>query len=274
MPELPEMENYKRQLWQLIGNKSIRSIEVDREKSINVPVLAFQQALLQERILFIERRAKHLLFHLSSGKVLLLHLMLGGLMYYGTKQDKPNRSIQVTLSYGTDELYFIGLRLGYLHLLTHAQASKALSDLGPEPFSPAFTLELFSKLANNKRGMIKSALIDQSFISGIGNCYADEICFRAELHPASKWTELNADDIARLYDAIRTVLQEATDLGGYMELPLFEEDQLTGGYNDHCKVYDQEDKPCFRCGNPIIKEMIASRKTFYCGHCQSSTQEG
>lgn len=269
MPELPEMENYKRLLTDRICGKIIDSVQVNREKSINVSVDSFKQEVEHQRILHIERRAKHLLFHLSTGKVLVLHLMLGGSMVYGTEQEQPNRTIQVLLSWGELNLYFIGLRLGYLHLLGHKEAAEKLSHLGVEPLHTSFTPQLFENLTKSKRGIIKSALVDQSFIAGIGNCYADEICFHARLLPIKKWNETTSNEISQLFNSIRIVLREATERGGYMEPPLFEGDTLTGGYNEQCKVYDREGEPCMRCGQPIIKEIISSRKIFYCASCQS-----
>ncbi|MEQ6391401.1 DNA-formamidopyrimidine glycosylase family protein, partial [Bacillaceae bacterium S4-13-58] len=105
MPELPEMENYKILLSQQIINQPITHVTIEREKSINVPAHSFTSMLLGKKIVSISRRAKHLLFHLENNKVLLLHLMLGGSMFYGTKEEKPNRTSQVTLSFGDYHLY-------------------------------------------------------------------------------------------------------------------------------------------------------------------------
>jgi formamidopyrimidine-DNA glycosylase len=269
MPELPEMENYKQLLTDRICGKVMDSVQVNREKSINVTVDSFKQEVEQQRVLHIERRAKHLLFHLSTGKVLVLHLMLGGFMFYGSEQEKPNRSVQVRFSWGESHLYFMGLRLGYLHLLKHKEAAQKLSHLGCEPLHSSFTPHKFEELVKHKRGILKSALVDQSFIAGIGNCYADEICFHAALLPMKKWSQTTSMEISRLFDSIRLVLREAIERGGYMESPLFAGDTLTGGYNEHCKVYDREGQPCPRCGQLILKEMISSRKVFYCSYCQS-----
>lgn len=269
MPELPEMENYKRLLTERICGKVIDFVQVNREKSINTSVDLFKQEVERLRILHIERRAKHLLFHLSSGKVLLLHLMLGGSMVYGTEQEKPNRTIQVLLSWGDFKLFFIGLRLGYLHLLKHKEADNKLSHLGIEPFHPSFTPQRFEEMIKSKRGIIKSTLVNQSFIAGIGNCYADEICFHAGILPMKKWNEIHSNEILKLYHSIRLVLREATEMGGYMNPPLYKGDILTGSYNEVCKVYDREGLPCFQCGQLVLKETISSRKVFYCGSCQS-----
>jgi len=268
MPELPEMETYRNLLEDRIINKVITNVQVEREKSINLPVQHFIQEVLGKRIVAITRRAKHLLFHLENQNILLVHLMLGGWMYYGNEQDKPNRTVQVQLSFHEQHLYFIGLRLGYLHFLTPEEANAKLKDHGPEPLEHAFDLPFFLNISSKKRGKIKLALVDQKFISGIGNCYSDEICFWAGIHPMREVPSLHLQEKERLYHAIKEVLQEAIQYGGYMEEPLYLGDRLTGGYNPRCKVYDREGEPCFRCGTSIIKETISSRKTFFCPNCQ------
>ena len=171
MPELPEMETYKRLLNEKLTEKTITDVEINREKSINISSLEFVQEVKGKQIIKIERRAKHLIFRLSSGKNLLLHLMLGGWMYIGSENDNPDRSKQIIISFGDMKLYFIGLRLGYLHLLDEHDLQQELSDLGPEPLDPAFTFDHFQNILQSKRGKLKITLINQKIISGIGNFY-------------------------------------------------------------------------------------------------------
>ncbi|WP_421385082.1 Fpg/Nei family DNA glycosylase [Bacillus salacetis] len=269
MPELPEMENYKNLLMQRIQNKQITEVEIGREKSINVPVTEFNSLVKNQTVKNVTRRAKHLLFHLDNDVVLLLHLMLGGWMFYSTEQEKPDRTIQVRLSFGNEHLYFIGLRLGYLHLYKGIEAAKKkLDDLGPEPLDPEFKIENFMELAGKRRGSLKTTLVNQSFLAGIGNCYSDEMCFHAGLLPERKFNELSDHENRQLFQSMQFILRDAVNSGGYMEEPFFPGDSLTGGYNSKCRVYDREGEPCQRCGNPIIKDEISSKKTFYCGHCQ------
>jgi formamidopyrimidine-DNA glycosylase len=269
MPELPEMETYRQLLSANILQKRIKAVEINREKSINLHVPLFQQELVGKQVTQIERRAKHLLFHLSHGKVLILHLMLGGWMYLGKKDDNPDRTKQIILAFSDNlELYFIGLRLGYLHLLTRDETTDKLAKLGPEPLSSQFTFDAFENTLNKRWGMLKPTLVDQKFLSGIGNCYSDEICFSAQLHPSKRMNELNSAETKQLFTSIKTVLERAIKLGGYMEYPLYKNDEITGGYENHTYVYDREGKPCVRCGTEIVKAEISSRKMFYCPNCQ------
>ncbi|GAA4720388.1 bifunctional DNA-formamidopyrimidine glycosylase/DNA-(apurinic or apyrimidinic site) lyase [Brevibacillus fulvus] len=268
MPELPEMETYRTLLQQRIVGQTIDMVEVERAKTINLPADDFIRTIRGCIVTKMERRAKYLLFHLSFGHVLLLHLMLGGFLYYGSEQDRLNRTAQVVLGFADKRLYFHGLRLGYLHLHSEQTVAAELADLGPEPLDAAFTLADFRQVLHKHRGMLKPVLVDQHVIAGIGNCYSDEICFQTGLLPKRRIDTITDSELTGLYESIRTVLPAAISAGGYMEYPLFQGDKLTGGYNDRCLVYDREGQPCLRCGGKIIKDNIGSRKTFYCAQCQ------
>lgn len=265
MPELPEMETYKTSLEQIILNKTITGVAVNREKSINVPVDHFIRQVLNQKIETIDRRAKHLIFHLQNGKCLLLHLMLGGWMFYGTMEDQPKRTVQVQLSFGNHHLYFIGLRLGYLHLLTPELVKRELGNIGPEPLDPNFSPDAFQAIMKNRRGHLKTAILNQEVMAGIGNRYSDEILWHAQLLPEKKINELDQNHFTRLYHSIQYILQLAIEQGGYME-KLFKGDKKTGCYKMY--VHGLEGSPCSRCGTPIIKMEISSRKTYLCNNCQ------
>ncbi|RCX23525.1 DNA-(apurinic or apyrimidinic site) lyase [Fontibacillus phaseoli] len=269
MPELPEMENYRIQLSKYILDQPITEVVVNREKSLNVAQEAFIREVTGRQVIFVERRAKHLLFHLDNGRRLILHLMLGGLLYLGSKEDRPSRTTQIEITFGSDiVLYFIGLRLGYLHLLSAKEAEESLDHLGIEPLGRKMNEDVFMKLLSKRRGSLKTVLVNQDVIAGIGNCYADEIAFAAGLRPTAKLQNLSKEDYSSLYSAMREVLIEMTEAGGYMELPLTKDDKLTGGSNDLCRVYDREGEACPRCGDSIVKAEMNGRKLFYSPGCQ------
>ena len=268
MPELPEMENYKILLNQKIAGQIISAVQINREKSINVNPDLFTRTVQHQKIITINRRGKHLLFQLQNGKILLLHLMLGGWMYHGTEADKPKRTIQVRISFGDQHLYFIGLRLGYLHLYNQTEAEQHLAHIGPEPFSNDFSINEFKNRISQKHGRLKTTLLDQEFIAGIGNCYSAEICYDAGILPTKDIDDIGEAERESLYQSILSILQKGIHHGGYMDNPLFKDDHLTGGFIDLCQVYDREGEKCKRCGNVIIMETISSRKTFYCPTCQ------
>lgn len=271
MPEWPEMEHYRTQLSSLLGGKIITGVVAGREGSINEPPEVFANALANRTILFVERRGKHLLIHLDDGNRLLLHLMLSGWLYYGAGAPKEDSRFQLIIRLADgNSLYFGGLRLGYLHRISAKTALEQLKQLGPEPFDPRLTLEAFHKRLSGKRGRLKSTLTDQKFIAGIGNCYSDEICFEAKLHPASAVSDLDEEATERLYGAMKKVLFEAKEAGGYMGHPLTESDTVTGGYNARRLVYDREGEACGVCRHAIKHETLSGRKMFYCPRCQGT----
>jgi formamidopyrimidine-DNA glycosylase len=268
MPELPEMETYKNLLTKKIAGKTITDIIVNREKSINIPVVDFVHKVKDQEITAVERRGKYLLFHLKNGAALLLHLMLGGLMFFGTEAEKPDRTVQIQLAFGTYHLYFIGLRLGYLHLLSAHEVKEQLADLGPEPLGTELTRTMFLDKSENKRGRLKTVLTNQGFIAGIGNRYADEIAWHAQLLPERNMNEMAEQEKSRLYDSIRFVLRQAIQYGGYMEQPLYTGDEHTGKYGSRMYVYNREGEACRRCGTPITRKKMSARKVFFCSGCQ------
>jgi formamidopyrimidine-DNA glycosylase len=268
VPELPEMETYLRQLIPRVCARDIANVEVNREKTVRATRQEFTRRVRNRAIVDVTRRAKHLVFWLDSGDALLLHLMLGGWMFYGEHDYKPAHESQVVLSFGSEHLFFHGLGLGYLHLLTKTEVEAKLRSLGPDPLGPLFTAATLQRALQSRRGVLKTALTNQQCISGIGNCYSDEICFEAGIHPLFQITNLTLGDFQRLHSAMDTILYDAIGHGGYMEFPLFDGDALTGGYNERCRVYDRGGEPCLRCGNPIVKTEHSGRKVFFCVNCQ------
>lgn len=143
-----------------------------------------------------------------------------------------------------------------------------MGKLGPELLDRRMTLERFTALLKGRRGALKSLLVNQHVMAGVGNCYADEIAFEARLLPSALVQNLTTESIARLYESIQKVLTEATEIGGYMEMPFMTGDTITGSYNNQCKVYDREGESCLRDRGTIIKTEQSGRKVFYCPNCQ------
>ncbi len=269
MPEWPEMETYRKMLNERLCGLKIASVQVNRAKTINEPEEVFRRELTGRQILFVERRGKQLIFHLDDGNRLLLHLMLGGWLFYGEEGPKKDGEFQVILGLNNgNRLFFGGLRLGYLHRLPAKQVIEQLKLLGPEPFDPRLTPEVFRKRLSARRGKLKPALTDQKLVAGIGNCYSDEICYDAMIHPETPIPAMKPEDMDRLYASMHKVLSEAADKGGYMDRPLFANDRFTGGYDDACRVYDREGEPCARCGTKLEKGEVSGRKMFFCPRCQ------
>jgi formamidopyrimidine-DNA glycosylase len=270
MPELPEMERYRRHLERRCVGLRILKAEVHREKSINTPPAAFAAAVEGTVLSGFGRAGKMLVFYLDgAGLCLLNHLMLGGALFYGTDAEAPRRTFQVILRLsGGRSLFWSGLRLGWLHLLDAGGLAERTADLGVDPLSEAFDAAHLAALLSGRRGALKPLLVDQRLFPGIGNCYADEICWTARLHPLRRVGSLGPGEQASLLAAMQAVLGEAVERGGYTETPFAADDRLSGGYLPHLQVYDRKEEPCGRCGAPVAFAEASGRKVFWCPACQ------
>lgn len=269
MPELPEMEVYRRHLEAAGAGRRITGVEVGRPASLNVPPEYFALSLTGAQFLGFRRRGKYLVFDLSTGLHLLNHFMLGARIWCGPEAQRPQRTFQVILHLDNGrDLYWINLRLGFLHLLAPNELAARLADLGTDPLADAFTPAHLARLLHGRRGALKNLLVDQRWFPGLGNCYADEICWAAALLPQRAAGGLDGAEQERLYAGLRTTLTAALRLGGYTEDPFGPGDTLSGGYLPHLKVYDRQGEACPRCTAPIALEQHSGRKVFFCPGCQ------
>lgn len=267
MPELPELENYKIQLTRYILNTSIEKMVLGLARVSNVEADPTNMLLSGNRVAFIERRGKYLNLHLHSGHRIVISIVLGSSLYYGVREQNANRKSDVELQFedGTS-LYYTAGRQGIFHFCSAKEAQAYFADLGPEATDRKLTREQFTSLIKSRRGALKTALLNQSVIAGIGSYYADEIAFTAGLLPTAKVQELDDEALGKLYDAMHIVLQEAIEAGGHMEgQPLTANDALTGGFHALRRVYEREGEPSVRSSNDtVVKTEVAGKKTYYC----------
>lgn len=265
MPELPEVETIKRDLDKIIVGKKITEVCVYNPMVIREPSpAAFKSGLTGVKIKNILRRAKILILELSSGKSLTVHLkMTGQLVYPGT--GKVSR-VSFHLSDGKI-LDFNDQRLfGELRLLDDWHSLKFIQNLGPEP--QELTLKSFKEMLSKKKTNIKSLLMDQQFISGIGNLYAAEILFRSKIHPQESAAKLTDQEKDLLFKSINDILNKAIIHGGSS---VDDYVRLSGGKGDYVKfhkVYGRENKPCLDCGTKIKRISQGGRGTYFCPKCQ------
>ena len=265
MPELPEVETIKRDLEKVIIGKKITGISVHNPKVIREPSLQkFKQGLSGVRINKVLRHAKVLILELSNAKSLVIHLrMTGQLVYPG-----GGKGARVTfhLSDGK-KLDFNDQRLfGELRLLDDWRDLKFIQDLGPEP--KALTLKKFKEMLAVKKTKIKPLLMDQKFISGIGNLYAAEILFRAKINPERKAGELLNREKELLFSSMQDILAEAIRYGGSSVDDYVRLSGEKGKYIKYHKVYGREGKPCFICKTLIKRNVLGGRGTYFCPKCQ------
>ncbi|MBN2831522.1 MAG: bifunctional DNA-formamidopyrimidine glycosylase/DNA-(apurinic or apyrimidinic site) lyase [Candidatus Omnitrophica bacterium] len=266
MPELPEVETIKRDLEKIIVGKKIIEVCVYNPKVIREPSLSgFKRGLSGVRINRVLRRAKVLILELSNGKSLVIHLkMTGQLVYPGLKSNGAR--VTFRLSSG-ENLDFNDQRLfTELRLLDDWRKLKFIRGLVPEPKD--LTSDEFKDMLSNKKTKIKPLLMDQKFISGIGNLYAAEILFRAKINPLRKACELSIKEKEGLFCSMRDILTEAIYYGGSS---VDDYVRLSGGkgeYKKYHKVYARENKPCFICKALIKRIALGGRGTYFCPKCQ------
>ncbi len=278
MPELPEVEYVARQLRQTLIGRTITDVRVNWARTVAHPdAQTFCAELPGAEALRIDRRAKFLLIYLSGEQTLVIHRrMTGNLLIFPPANDGeaweivPDMHARVVflLDDGRRLVFTDPRKFGRVALYPLAELASALSGLGLEPLSEAFTLEAFAKLLAGRARQIKPFLLDQSQVAGIGNIYADEALFRAGIHPLRRADSLTREEVARLHEAIQAVLELGIEHGG-TSFSRHQDIWGQAGWNrEHLQVYDREDAPCLRCGTPLVRMVIAQRSAHFCPTCQ------
>ena len=266
MPELPEVETIKNELARSITGRSFIAITVNDTRPVQNPLEEFSRDLIGRSILCIERRGKYIIFHLSSGRVLLIHLrMTGGVLLNPPGLDKFARVIFEMDDHSL--MVFRDIRrFGTIELAE--DTSEVESKLGIEPLDEAFTSEYLEALLRKRQVPIKGLLLEQNLIAGLGNMYTDEALFAACIHPMKKASELSKPDIQRLHGAVQAVLQEAVACGGASVANYQKTDGSPGSAHCNFKVAHRLEERCYTCGNKVRRIVVRQRGTYYCPHCQ------
>ena len=274
MPELPEVETVRRSLEPLVQGHSISEAEVYYGKIIKYPsVQAFLQQLKAQKIKGIRRRGKYLIFELSHEQLLIFHLRMTGRITAVKRETEvaKHTHLVIRLSNGLD-LRFADIRkFGTVYLLNCGEECKVngLFTLGPEPLGEEFSLSYLKEQIKGKKTAIKSFLLNQTKIAGIGNIYADEILFAARLNPGRKLDTLNDNEIEALHLAVRKKLLEGIKYRGTSFKDYVDGLGEKGEYQKRLQVYGRAGERCSRCGAALEKKVVAGRGTVYCPHCQS-----
>ncbi|SDK42665.1 DNA-formamidopyrimidine glycosylase [Sediminibacillus albus] len=273
MPELPEVETVRKTLSELVLKKKIVKVEVFWENIIKQPadVDQFKDMLIGQSINEIGRKGKFLLFGLDDYTI-ISHLRMEG--KYGVFQEKDpvvnHTHVLFTFSDGSELRYNDVRKFGTMHVVEKGKefSQKPLNQLGPDPFSPDFNFSVFYKKVHKSERTIKSILLDQSVIAGLGNIYVDETLFKAGIHPEKKGTELSEQEVKNIhYFAVET-LEQAIAQGGTTIRSYVNSQGQIGMFQQELFVYGQEKEPCKKCGGPIIKMKVGGRGTHICLSCQ------
>ncbi len=272
MPELPEVETIRQGLEERVKGKRIEKVLIKNEKPIKLPSpTEFVKRIEGKVIGEIRRRGKYLILSLDSKDNLVIHLKLTGRLLYSQKREEPDYTRIIFIFQDQTQLSFTDIRgFGGLWLASDEELGMvaSLQNLGPEPLEKDFTVNRFKELLKGKRGRIKPLLMDQTFIAGIGNIYAQEALFLAGIHPKRSPSSLIDKEIESLYNNLLSVLQEAISYGGSSVDAYVDLNGKKGSYESHLRVYGRAGKDCSRCGAVIERVKMAGRGTYFCPHCQ------
>jgi formamidopyrimidine-DNA glycosylase len=285
MPELPEVETVARALRPHLVPHSFASVEVLWERTIDRPdVPSFCADLKGAGVVDVARRGKFITMGLDTGQTLLTHLrMTGKFLVRPTNQperradqeknqlppaDDPYARVQFELDDGRWLVFSDTRKFGRMYLVD--DPLEVVGDLGPEPLSEGFGPDYLAEMLAGRRGRIKPLLLNQNFLAGLGNIYADEALWRARVHPLRTADTLSVGEIEVLHAAIVSVLTEAIDGGGtsLRDNQYRQPDGDGGAYQDLLAVYGRAGQSCLHCGATIERLVIAQRGAHFCPGCQ------
>ena len=298
MPELPEVENLRRGLEKYILEQKIVGVEVKKPKLVSgngtirtaskKKVSEFINGATGERFIAVERRAKNLIFKLSHGKIILAHLKMTGQFVYKSSTNKksvvgghpieisektlPNKHSHVIFTLEKGVLYYNDTRMfGYLLYypnIKDLERKNHFKHLGKEPLKKDFTVKYFIDSLRNKKSKIKTVLMNQEIVTGVGNIYTDESLFESKINPRRIASNLKPKEIEKLHSVIVSVMKRAIKAGGSSVATYRLIDESRGNYAREHKVYGKAGKNCPNCKKPLQKILINSRTTVFCSKCQ------
>jgi len=272
MPELPEVETIKNDLEKTLVGKKILGVETDSPKQIQPSLVIVQKAVAGTTIKKIQRRAKLLQIFLSNNKILVAHLKLTGRLLVRKAEEPKDEWQHAVFRLGESlELRFCDLRkFGWIRLMEDEKKLEGLlSEFGPEPFTPEFTLEKFRDILSKWGRPIKLLLMDQKKIAGVGNIYANEALFLAGIAPHKRANSLSLKEQSKLYETLEQVLKEGIEYRGASDQAYLDAFGQKGQYQEHFRVYGRVGKPCpNQCGGNIKRMTLGGRGTFFCPKCQ------
>jgi formamidopyrimidine-DNA glycosylase len=280
MPELPEVETICNDLKKKIIDKKITKIKV-RLKKIARSDLSI---LIGKKLTQINRKGKYIFIKINNGDYLSIHLRMTGQLIYQKKDQTiagghsdnistinlPNKQTHIIITFADDSrLYYNDQRqFGYLEIINQEKVNQQLEKLGAEPLQKEFNLNYFKNLLKNKKTNIKALLLNQAYIAGIGNIYADEILFAANVLPTRRTETLTKNEIEKIFLYTIKVIQKAIKMRGTTFNNYVDAEGRKGSFLDFLQVYNREGEKCSRCKNTILKTRVAGRGTRYCPVCQ------
>jgi formamidopyrimidine-DNA glycosylase len=280
MPELPEVETVARDLRPRIVGATIVGARSTWARTLRTHAPeAFAEAVAERRIEAVGRRAKLVVVDLSDGAALTIHLKMTGQLFVVPADAPVDPYVRLVLELADGrEIRFRDIRkfgrIGLYgrdpatgELTTEVGGSAVFAAFGPEPLDPAFGLREFRRRLRRRKGRLKPLLLDQAFLAGVGNIYADEALWTARLHPLRTAGTLRPPDERRLFEAVRAILSEAIERRG-SSIDDYTAPDGDGTMQERLQVYQRTGEPCPRCGRPVKRIVIGARSTHLCTWCQ------
>ena len=284
MPELPEVETIRRDLKKYIINKPIRKTVVSKEKIIRSSVDKFSQTLKNNKFKKIDRIGKLLIITINNNNFLLIHLKMTGQLIYLDREKiisgghnfplinkLPNKYTHAIIYFKDQSvLFYNDLRqFGYLKIVSKHELDKIKESYGIEPLKPNFKFDIFCKIFTNRRTSLKSVLLNQKIIAGLGNIYVDEICHDSGIRPSRKANSLSKTELKKLFLSSQKIIKSAIKYRGTTFNNYRDSQGMKGNFSQKLKVYGLKDKICQTCQKFKIKKIkISGRGTHFCPNCQ------
>ncbi len=270
MPELPEVETVKETLKKLVVNKQINNVNIYYDKIIEFPTCDdFKKNLIGETIVDIKRRGKWLMFELKN-YFLLSHLRMEGKYLFREIGSEVTKHEHISFILDDCELRYKDTRkFGRMYLFKKDEAfnNKPLNELGKEPFDETLDVTYLKTKYAKKRLPIKTVLLDQSIIVGIGNIYDDEVLFLSQINPLTQANMLTNEQLQKIIDNTKSVLTKAINLGGTTIRSYESSEGVHGRFQNELLIHGRSGQ-CIICGSEIVKIKVGGRGTYYCPSCQ------
>jgi formamidopyrimidine-DNA glycosylase len=267
MPELPEVETIKNALEPSLVGRTFVSVRITDKRPVQrLSLDEFCSGLAGRTITGISRRGKYLIIGLSGGSNLIIHLRMTGALLWNPAEEEPFKRLEFFFDGGGHLIYTDVRRFGTMYLVT--DPNEIVGKLGIEPLNGGFTAKALAGLLKSRTTPIKSALLNQEHIAGIGNMYADEALFKAKIHPLRPAKSLTPAEIRALHGAIREVLKKGIRNHGASIRNYRSPDGKTGTAHEEFAVAHREDQPCPACGAPVARIVVGQRGSYFCRRCQ------
>lgn len=270
MPELPEVETIRKDLKKMIIGNTISCVDIIEPRSVRSAPSYLEKIMSGSRFTDIKRKGKLLIMELSNGHSLLVRLGMTGQLIFKPMQT-PTKHTRVVISFDNgSKLFFNDIRkFGSFRIATENEKDHVLKHIGIDPLDRKFTLPLFKNIIRNKKRSLKAFLLDQKYVSGIGNIYADEICFDSKMKPDRNMAGLNDREAGMLYNSIIRILSLAIKNRGTTFSNYVDARGKKGGFSRYLKVYGKEKNVCASCRMKSIRKItLAGRSTRFCKLCQ------